>query len=120
MRTATYQRGDVLFAEIQFSGSIGRKRRPAVVLSVGAFHRAGSKLIVAGLTGTVSPPFRLGDVLIQDWQSAGLAKPSAMKNLITTVDRNEIVRVLGRLTPADFANVEQGIAEVIGLRVAGP
>ena len=120
MRTATYHRGDVLFVAIQFSGSIGRKSRPVVVLSTDAFHQAGSKLIVAGLTGTVSPPFRPGDVLVQDWQQAGLAKPSAMRNLIITVDRNEVVRVLGRLTPLDLARVEQGVAEVMGLKVEGP
>ena len=72
MRAGTCQRGTVLFAEINFSGSIGRENRPVVVLSVNAFHQAGSKLIVAGLTSNISPPFRPGDTLIGDWAGAGL------------------------------------------------
>lgn len=117
MRAMTYQRGDVLFAEIQFSGSIGRKNRPVVVLSTEAFQQAGSKLIVAGVTGTVGPPFRPGDVLLNDWNSAGLVKPSAVRGLITVIDRNEIIRFLGRLSPNDFAGVEQGVAGIMGFTV---
>lgn len=57
MRTGTYPRGEVLFAEIQFSGSIGSKRRPVIVLCTEDFQRAGSKLIIAGITSTVAPLF---------------------------------------------------------------
>jgi len=117
MRAGTYQRGTVPFAEINFSGSIGRKNRPVVVLSVNAFHQAGSKLIVAGLTSNISPPFRPGDTLIGDWAGAGLVKPSAMRGLVTTIDQNEVVRRLGRLSPADFARVEQAVADIMGLAV---
>lgn len=114
MRTTAYQRGDVLFAEIVFSGSIGRKNRPVVVLSVNAFHQAGSKLIVATLTSNVSPPLRPGDTMIHDWISAGLAKPSAMRGIIITIDQNEVVRPFGVMSPNDFANVEQAIKTIMG------
>ncbi len=114
MRTASYRRGDVLFAEIMFSGSIGRKNRPVVVLSISAFHQAGSKLIVAGSTSNVSPPLRPGDTLISDWENADLAKPSAMRGLVTTIDQNEVVRPLGQLSPQDFADVEQAVKSIMG------
>ena len=117
MRAGVYPRGEVLFAEIQFSGSIGSKRRPVVVLSTEDFHRAGSKLIVAGVTSTITPPFRPGDVLLNDWGQAGLVKPSAVRGLVTVVDRNQIIRRLGRLSPEDFANVVQGVADIMGLAV---
>ncbi len=114
MRTTAYQRGDVLFAEIVFSGSIGRKNRPVVVLSVDAFHQAGSKLIVATLTSNVLPPFRPGDTMIHDWTSAGLAKPSAMRGIIITIDQNEVVRPFGVMSASDFANVEQAVKTIVG------
>jgi len=117
MRTGIYPRGEVLFAEILFSGSIGSKRRPVVVLSTEDFQRAGSKLIVAGVTSTVAPPLRPGDVLLNDWSQAGLVKPSAVRGLVTVIDRNQIVRRLGRLSGKDFALVEQGIADIMGLAV---
>ena len=117
MRAGTYPRGEVLFAEIQFSGSIGSKRRPVVVLSTEDFQRAGSKLIVAGITSTVAPPFRPGDVLLNDWSQAGLVKPSAIRGLVAVIDRNQIIRRLGRLSLKDFANVVQGMADIMGLAV---
>jgi PemK-like, MazF-like toxin of type II toxin-antitoxin system len=70
-----YRRGDVILVEIAFSGAVGSKRRPAVVISVEAFNRAGIKLIVAAVTGNVSPPFRPGDTLLNDWSAGGLLKP---------------------------------------------
>ena len=114
MRTTNYQRGDVLFAEIVFSGSIGRKNRPVVVLSVNAFHQAGSKLIVATLTSSILPPFRPGHTLINDWAGAGLAKPTAMRGIIITIDHNEVVRPFGIMSPSDFAGVEQSIKTIMG------
>jgi mRNA-degrading endonuclease toxin of MazEF toxin-antitoxin module len=114
MRTTTYQRGDVLFAEIVFSGSIGRKNRPVVVLSVDSFHQAGSKLIVATLTSNILPPFRPGHTFINDWASAGLAKPSAMRGIVITIDQSEVVRPFGVMSPNDFAGVENAIKTSMG------
>jgi len=117
MRVEFHPRSEVLFAEIQFSGSIGSKRRPVIVLSTEDFRKAGSKLIVVGVTSTVAPAFRPGDVLLNDWGQAGLVKPSAARGLLTVIDRNQIVRRLGQLSPADFAHVEQAVADIMGLAV---
>jgi mRNA-degrading endonuclease toxin of MazEF toxin-antitoxin module len=66
----TYNRRDVVLVDISFSGARGRKRRPAVVISTDAFNSAGIKLVVAAITGNVSPPFRPGDTLLNDWSAA--------------------------------------------------
>jgi mRNA-degrading endonuclease toxin of MazEF toxin-antitoxin module len=68
----SYKRGDVILVDIAFSGTVGYKRRPAVVLSVDAFNAARIKLIVAAVTSNISPPVRPGDCLLSDWASAGL------------------------------------------------
>ena len=114
MRTTTYQRGDVLFAQIVFSGSIGRKNRPVVVLSINAFHQAGSKLIVATLTSDILPPFRPGHTFINDWAGAGLLKPTAMRGIIITIDENEVVRPLGVMSAQDFSDVERAVKTIMG------
>jgi mRNA interferase MazF len=114
----TYDRGDVIFVEIAFSGATGRKRRPAVVISSDAFNTAGIKLIVAAITSNVSPPFRPGDTLLNDWNAAGLLKPSAVRGVLATVDKADVVRKLGKLSTGDFAMVEQGIANVLGFLVS--
>ena len=113
-------RGDVILVDIAFSGAVGYKRRPAVVVSEPAFNMAGIKLIVAAITSNVSPPFRLGDTLLSDWRAAGLVKPSAVRGVVATVDNRDVVRKLGSLSASDLESVEQGLARVLGFLVRLP
>ena len=117
MSADIYPRGTVLVTEVPFSGSVGSKRRPVVVLSTEDHQQTGSKLVVVGVTSTVTPPFRSGDVLLKDWLQAGLMKPSAVRGGLAIIDRNEIVRRLGQLSESDFAGVEQGVAGIMGFTV---
>ena len=110
----SFSRGEVLMVEIAFSGTPGRKKRPAVIISVEKFHRGGSKLIVAGLTSNVTSPSRFGDVPIPHWQQAGLAKPSVFRGVLTTVDELDVVRSMGVLDDKDFQRLEASIAEILG------
>lgn len=114
----TFERGDVVLVDIAFSGAVvGSKRRPAVVISTSVFNSAGIKLIVAAVTGNVSPPLRPGDTLLGDWSAAGLLKPSAVRGVLATVDKSDIVHTLGRLSDADRNAVERGIADILGFAV---
>jgi mRNA interferase MazF len=110
----SYSRGDVILVDIAFSGAAGSKRRPAVVVSSDLFNRAGIKLVVAAITSNTSPPFRPGDILLRNWQKAGLIKPSAVRGVLATVDRSDVVRTLGLLSTDDLTLVEQGIARILG------
>jgi mRNA interferase MazF len=113
-----YKRGDVILVDIAFSGAVGHKRRPAVIISADRFNAAGIKLIVAAITSNVSPPFRPGDCLLHDWNSAGLLKLSAVRGVLATVDKADVIRKLGALSVQDFAVVEQHIADILDLRVS--
>lgn len=113
----TYRRGDVIFVDIAFSGVEGRKRRPAVVISTDTFNLAGIKLIVAAITSNVAPPFRPGDTLLKDWVGAGLLKPSAVRGVLATVDKADVVRKLGALTRGDSEQVKHGVSGILGFVV---
>ena len=115
-----YNPGDVILVDIAFSGAVGYKRRPAVVISKDRFNIAGIKIIVAAITGNVSPPIRPGDTLLSDWKMAGLLKPSAVRCVLATVDKSDIARRLGTLSAKDFSKVEQGIAEILGFHILPP
>jgi len=78
----SYSRGDVILVDIAFSGTAGYKRRPAVVVSEDVFNAAGIKLVVAAITSSLSPPFRPGDTLLDDWRRTGLVKPSVSFNRV--------------------------------------
>jgi mRNA interferase MazF len=118
MRSMTsYSRGDVILVDIAFSGAVGHKRRPAMVISTDTFNSAGIKLIVAAITSNLTPPFRPGDSLLNDWSAAGLLKPSAVRGVVATVDKSEVIRRLGVLSARDFAMIEQALAGILGFQV---
>lgn len=110
-----YQRGDVILVELPFTDGPGSKKRPAVVLSTQAFNNAGIKLIVMAITSNLDQPFRPGDTTLGDWQAAGLLKPSAVRGYLGMADQRHVEQVLGKLSIGDFAQVEQAVAEIIGL-----
>jgi mRNA interferase MazF len=112
-----YQRGDVLLVEMPFTDGPGGKKRPAVVLSTEAFNAAGTKIIVAAITSNLTAPFRPGDTTVGDWQAAGLLKPSAVRGYLGMADQRHIERSLGKMTDADFTQVEQGVATILGFSV---
>ena len=119
MRIA-YSRADVILANVVFSGGLGSKARPVVVLSTEAYNQGGIKLIGAAITSNLNPPSRAGDVVLIDWVDAELAFPSAVRGIVVTMDRIDVRKVLGVMSAKDFARVEQGVADVMGLRVIGP
>ena len=109
-----YKRGAVILVDTAFSGSVGSKRRPAVVLSTNRFNNAGTKLIVAAITSNISPPFRPGDTLLNEWNAAVPVKPSAVRGVLATVDKSDVVKTLGELTGTALAEIEKGAAGIIG------
>ena len=110
----TYQRGDIILANVVFSGSPGSKYRPVVVLSTEAFNQAGIKLIGAAITSNLGPPSRPGDVILNEWGAAGLAFPSAVRGVVVTVDRVDVRRILGVMSSEDFSNVEKALIAIMG------
>jgi mRNA interferase MazF len=53
-------------------------------------------------------------VWLNDWQAAGLLKPSAIKPVFATIEENLIVRQLGKLSTADRTSLKNAIFWVIG------
>jgi len=102
--------GDVLLVPFPFTDQTAVKQRPAVVLSRRAYNQNHPDVILAPITG------RFGgadEVVLVDWQTAGLAKASAVKPLLATFDKRLIRRRLGQLSPADLAAVRTLFARVL-------
>lgn len=57
-------------------------------------------------------------MLLKDWQTAALIKPSALRGVLATIDKRDIVRSMGHLTDNDFAKVEAVVAETLGFKTA--
>jgi len=116
--TTTYSPGQVVVVNVPFTSQAGSKPRPALVVSVEAFHRELPDVIVCPVS---SQPRRHqrpgpGDHPLKHWGTVGLRHPSTarLSNLLS-VEKKLIKRVLGRLHPEDLARVTQGIREAFGL-----
>lgn len=95
--------GDVVTALLP--GVSETKRRPAVVISTPDYHSARPDVLLALVTSRVEDADTKFDVVIYDWEEAGLKLPSAMRSFLFTKPANAVVR-LGRLSQADWREVQ--------------
>lgn len=111
---AAYEFGDIVLVPFPFTDQSANKRRPAVVVSSQAYNRDRPDLIIMAVTSQVRPAAGIGEVTVREWQAAGLLKLSAIKPVITTVERGLVIRRLGRLNDQDREALRRAIQGIIG------
>jgi len=116
--TTTYRRGQVVVVNVPFTGQTGSKPRPALVVSVEAFHRKLLDVIVCPISSqprTFRKPGP-GDQPLKHWKAVGLRHASTTRiSNILAVEKKLIKRVLGTLHAEDLARFEHGLREALGL-----
>ena len=91
-----YQFGEIVLLEYPYTDLSGIKQRPAVVLK----DTGDSDFIVARVTSQVKQTAY--DVEIDEWQNAGLLKPSVVRiHKLTTLETVLVKRVMGNLSVKD-------------------
>jgi mRNA interferase MazF len=106
------RRGDVV--TVAASGDYG-KPRPAVIVQTDAFPAAHASVIVCQITSTltVTPDFRIS---LEPSDANGLRlRSEVMADKPTTVRRERVGQVIGRLTGEDMARLNAALAFVMGL-----
>jgi len=107
------KRGDVYWAVLQpRSGSNQHGRRPVVVISSDGFNDVPTwrSIIVIPITSSLRQALRGPTVVPVSRADSGLSQSSsAVCHQITTLDRSKIGKRIGRLSPAELHDVEQGI-----------
>ena len=91
---------------VDFPGAVQTKRRPAIVISTTAYHTATPDVIVALVTTQIADATGPTDYVLVDWAAAGLTKPSAFRAFLYTPTRTMIHQVLGKLSDADWQEVQ--------------
>ncbi len=104
--------GNIVLLPFPFTDQTASKRRPAVVVSSHAYNLARPDLVVMAVTSQLRPMPALGEVLISQWEQAGLLKPSAIKPVFATIEQRLIIRQLGSLHLADRAALRKAIGEI--------
>ncbi len=109
-----YEHGDVVLVRFVFTDESGAKRRPAVIVSTGEYHRSRQEAIVAAITSKVDRVL-VGDHPIEGWREAGLLFPSVATGGIRTIKQAMIERRLGRMPPEDMRAIEEQLRRILGL-----
>lgn len=97
-----------------FTDQSAAKQHPGVIVSSLAYHRAWRDLMLMPITSQMRGSGEFGEVLVQDWQSAGLLKPSAIKPVLATFERSLIRKTLGRLSARDQQSLRDTIETLFG------
>lgn len=112
--TTRYSFGDIVLVPFPFTDQSTAKKRPAVVISSGAYHDTRPDLVIMAVTSQLRPTGNIGEMHIKDWKSAGLIKPSAVKPVITTIEASLVLRRLGCLAPQDQQTLRTAINTIVG------
>ncbi len=86
-----YNKGDVILVPFPFSDQTTAKKRPAVIVSSDTYNNISQDIIIMAITGQIGSHIGVGEFLIEDWQSAGLLKSSAIKSAISTIEQRLVM-----------------------------
>ena len=95
--------GDVALVRFPFSDLAAAKKRPTLVLARTTRSPRNRLATVAMITSQVEALKLDGDVLLTDWETAGLLHPSLLRLAkVATVDEQLIDKTIGRLSTTDL------------------
>lgn len=110
----SYRFGDVVLVSFPFTDQSASKQRPAVVVSSAAYQRARPDLIIMAVTSQLRSAAAFGEAVVQDWQAAGLIKPSVVKPVIATIEQRLVRKALGTLSSSDQQRLREAIKQIVG------
>lgn len=112
--TTSYDFGDVTLVGFPFTNLQATKKRPAVIISRRSYQQSRPDVILMAITSQIRSELATGEAILKDWQVAGLVKPSILKPLIATLEKDRIIKVLGRLSETDRKRLEKVIRTILG------
>ena len=94
--------------QFPFTGGTGYKKRPALIL----FNSGDADVIVARVTSQAKTD--LYDIVVRDWQAAGLILPSIIRlHKVATLEKALINQKIGELQASDATEVRKLIIEIL-------
>ena len=106
-----YKPGDIVEIPFPFIDMVEKKLRPALVLSNPQFQRASGACIFLMVTSAERSHWDT-DIELEDWQAAGLLKPSIIRWKIFTLDEQLIRSKRGSLSDRDQENVSLSMGRI--------
>jgi mRNA interferase MazF len=108
----SYEFRDVVLIPFPFTSQAASKRRPAVIVSAGAYSRDRPDVVVMAVTRQLRSSAVIGELLMAEWTAAGLLRPSAVKPAFATLEQSLMVRHPGKFADTDKAASRHVIADL--------
>lgn len=118
--TTTYRFGDVVLVYYYHTDSPQVEKRPAVVVSSEVHNRDDIDIVLMPITTQEQHEDRHGAISINEWESVGLLWPSVIKPVLFTYDKNQVLRLFGRLAPPTRKKLIVEVAKIFGFNLARP
>ena len=110
------RRGEIYYVDLDpVVGSEQGGHRPALVIQNDVGNRYSPVVIIAAITSRPARRVRPTDVVLQPDDSGLDVTSRALLNQIRTVDKRRLRRLVGRVTPAEMAQVDEAIRISLGL-----
>ena len=112
--TTAFEFGDVLLVPFPFTDLAARKDRPAIGVSSDAYQRDHPDLILIALTSQSRARAVVGQAALARWKEAGLLRPSTIKPILFTMERDLVARKLGQLQQEDRSTLRHVLDQILG------
>ena len=109
-----YNYGDIVLVPFPFTDHSAVKKRPAVIVSSDTYNSKRPDIIIMAVTSQMQSASYFGDIIVNNWQNAGLLKPSVIKPIFTTVEKKLIIKKLGALDNEDQMSLKESLRDIIG------
>ena len=110
------KRGEIYLVEFDPArGHEIQKTRPALIIQNDIGNRYSPVTIVAAITSKFAVPPYPTDVIVEEGQSGLSLRSAVVLNQIRSVDRQRLIRRLGRLDVAAMQRVDQALQISLGL-----
>ena len=109
------RKGDVVLIPFPYTDLSATKTRPAVVVSSDLYHSVRSELLLAYLSSRLANADAELDYVLQDWEEAGLLKPTFMRPKIAAIEPSLIVYRVGTLSERDLREVNRRLRLALAL-----
>jgi len=106
-----YKPGEVVIVPFPFIDKPVQKVRPALVLSNNSNGENNNHLVLAMITSAKRSRWK-SDVILRDWQAAGLRAESLVRWKIFTIESELILEKRGSLNVNDFEAVKAGFTGI--------
>ncbi len=112
--TTGYSFGDVVLVPFPFTDQSGIKKRPAVIVSSVQYQTQRRDLVIMAITSQIRPHPAFGEFTLAEWKRAGLITPSAVKPVLTTIEKRLVLKKLGQLQQADVRSLRASLTQILG------